>query len=282
MHPARKNGTLGGPHENVEPRLPHRTAPPALSLPDGTHVEYRIRTAPRTRSVRLRLTMHDGLTVTAPRGVPAAEIAEFVHSRRTWVQRHLARFDELRRMLAARPGTGRPETVELPALGERWRIEYRPLDRSGLRVSAPSERLAVLSGDVSDIDLCHAGLRRWLLMRARTAIPPRLAALSDEIGLRYASVSVRSQRGRWGSCSADRRISLNCRLLLIEAPLARYVMIHELCHTVELNHSPRFWALVERHVPDLAGHRRAMREAWQRLPAWIDPEPGVPTPAGDF
>jgi hypothetical protein len=80
---------------------------------------------------------------------------------------------------------------------------------------------------------------------------------------------IRGQRTRWGSCSGRGTISLNWHLLFLTPEQVRYVLLHELCHTVELNHSPRFWRLLQQHQPDSEVLRQVMRRAWQDLPAWL-------------
>lgn len=84
---------------------------------------------------------------------------------------------------------------------------------------------------------------------------------------------MRWQRSRWGSCSPSGTISLNTQLLFLPAPLAEYVLLHELCHTVNLDHSAAFWARVGMHEP---GHRRLKRElrdvGWGHVPAWLQSE----------
>jgi hypothetical protein len=114
-----------------------------------------------------------------------------------------------------------------------------------------------------------AALRRWLMRRAQRTLPEWLEEVSQEAGLPFASVSIRGQRSRWGSCSADGDISLNYQLLFLPRHLARHVLIHELCHTVELNHSPRFWRTVARHEPDVARLRAEMRRSWSHVPDWL-------------
>lgn len=81
--------------------------------------------------------------------------------------------------------------------------------------------------------------------RAKQILPQRLAFLAQTHNLTYTSVSINSARTRWGSCSSRKSINLSLYLLLLPSALIDYVLLHELCHTRELNHGPRFWALLD-------------------------------------
>jgi predicted metal-dependent hydrolase len=89
------------------------------------------------------------------------------------------------------------------------------------------------------------------------------------LGLRYTRLSVRDPRTRWGSCGADGSIMLSLRLLLAPSEVFRYVVIHELCHLRWRGHGPRFWALVERQMPDYARWRRWLRTHGAALHATV-------------
>jgi predicted metal-dependent hydrolase len=82
------------------------------------------------------------------------------------------------------------------------------------------------------------------------------------------SVHVRLQRTRWGSCSSSRSVSLNAGLLFLAPELVRYLLIHELCHMIAMNHSRRFWCAVERFEPDCRDLDRRLAEAWGEIPIW--------------
>lgn len=115
------------------------------------------------------------------------------------------------------------------------------------------------------------GLQNWLrkvieesLRRnAKSILPPRLFRLSEQYGLPYASVKINSSQGRWGSCSARKDINLSYFLVLLPSHLIDYVLLHELCHTREMNHSERFWQLLDQFTGgkalalrnELKGHR---------------------------
>ena len=86
--------------------------------------------------------------------------------------------------------------------------------------------------------------------RAVRELPSRLRELAGKAGVTYGRVTIRNQRTRWGSCSAKGNLNFNCLLMLCPKEVQDYVMVHELCHRKELNHSARFWAEVERVMPD--------------------------------
>ncbi len=114
----------------------------------------------------------------------------------------------------------------------------------------------LVSGPADDDEAYRQALIEWLRRRARSTLGPRLEELARLHALAFERVSVRHQRTRWGSCSPRGAISLNLRLLFLEPALVDHVLIHELCHTRELNHSKRFWALLQAHDPEWALHRQ--------------------------
>ena len=97
----------------------------------------------------------------------------------------------------------------------------------------------------------------------------QLEALAASTGLRFARVQIRRQRTRWGSCSARGTISVNICLAFLEPAVVRYLLVHELSHTRHMNHSARFWSLVEQHDPDYRQHDRELLRGWQRVPGWM-------------
>ena len=241
---------------------------PEIHLDDGRRVPYSIRISPRSRRVRLTLNPRDGLVMVSPPGVDGDVLMELASSWRGWVARQL---DEMGipdlDIREERPTL--PENIPLPALGEDWGVLYRYAPSSAARVREKSASAIVLSGDFSDHPACVAALRRWLTRRARQTLPQRLREVADETGLAFSNVSIRGQRSRWGSCSAAGDITLNYQLLFLPPHLARHVLVHELCHTVELNHSSRFWKTVARFEPDLEKLREEMRRSWSHVPGWL-------------
>lgn len=99
-----------------------------------------------------------------------------------------------------------------------------------------------------------------LKKRARSVIPARVAAFAPLVGVSCGRISIRSQHSRWGSCSSKGNLNFNCLLLLAPMEVLDYVVVHELCHRLEMNHSPRFWAQVERVLPDYKTARTWLKQ----------------------
>jgi predicted metal-dependent hydrolase len=110
--------------------------------------------------------------------------------------------------------------------------------------------LLVPSGDA------RPALERWYRRRAKAEIPTRLDHASAALGRPYTALSIRNQRTRWGSCSSTGAMSFNWRLLLAPEQILDYVVWHEACHLVHLDHSPRFWGLVAHHRPTYRDEQR--------------------------
>ncbi len=106
---------------------------------------------------------------------------------------------------------------------------------------------------------------RQLMDQALQEIPPRVEYYAGLMGLQYGRITIRNQVSRWGSCSEKGNLNFNCLLMLCPADVRDYVIVHELCHLREMNHSPRFWAEVEAVVPDYRLRRRWLRKYGSKL-----------------
>jgi predicted metal-dependent hydrolase len=102
-------------------------------------------------------------------------------------------------------------------------------------------------------------IKKALQKEARAYLPRRLQYLAEQYGFHYETVRFGTQKGRWGSCSSRGTISLNVGLMLLEPELIDYVLIHELCHTRQMNHSPKFWNLVEHYLPNYKELKKRIR-----------------------
>ena len=118
---------------------------------------------------------------------------------------------------------------------------------------------------------------RDLAKQARKVIPGRAAYWARQAGVTYGQIAIRKQKTRWGSCSAKGNLNFNCLLMLCPEDVLDYVIVHELCHRKELNHSPRFWAEVERILPE---YRKPLKWLRTEGPALIARAQGSMVPPG--
>lgn len=104
-----------------------------------------------------------------------------------------------------------------------------------------------------------------LAQQALNVIPKRVEHFATLVGVTYGNITIRNQHTRWGSCSSRGNLNFNCLLMLTPEKVMDYVVVHELCHRKEMNHSPKFWAEVEKILPDYRESRRWLRENGQTL-----------------
>lgn len=110
-------------------------------------------------------------------------------------------------------------------------------------------------------------VKHWLIKKANGYLPKRTLDLSNKTGLKFKKVLVKDTKSRWGSCSSKGTISLNWRLVMAPSQVIDYVIIHELAHTLQMNHSKEFWKIVEKYQPDWKENRTWLRKNGNRL--WI-------------
>ena len=104
-----------------------------------------------------------------------------------------------------------------------------------------------------------------LAAMAKETIPPRAAAFAARLGVTFGRIAIRTQKTRWGSCSVQGNLNFNCLLMLAPDEVLDYVIIHELCHRKQMNHSAQFWAEVERILPDYTEQRRWLKQQGANL-----------------
>ena len=174
------------------------------------------------------------------------------------------------------------ETLRPKLLKAKEKAKPKPLIDLNYRIDAEYFKLSLVSGNRErflshselgemriicppNADFNDAGLQEWLkkviveaLRRnAKIVLPPRLYMLSMRHGLPYEQLKINSSKGRWGSCSAKKHINLSCYLMLLPSHLIDYVLLHELAHTKEMNHSEKFWALLDKLTD---GKAKALRK----------------------
>ena len=204
--------------------------------------EYTLQRSPRARRVRVSVESDGAVLVTLPRRAPARAADEAVRALAPWIERRRRALARAAAEVARTPGT-------VPYLGRELVLVPQP-GRS--RVHRRGDALLVPEKQRGE------ALERWYRRAARAEIAPRLDAAVTRAGATYSGLTIRAQRTRWASCSSTGAMSFNWRLLLAPEAVLDYVIEHEVCHLEVMDHSPRFWRLMARRVPD-----------WRRHAAWL-------------
>lgn len=199
----------------------------------------KLRVASRARRMTLRIDSLSGLPVlTVPPGLPKREITRFLDAQQDWIAARLAEQPPRRRLA---PG------ATIPLRGQDLKI---------LHDAHHSRRPQITDGSLflgGPVDRIEARLLDWLRATARQDLTTRVATHATALGLSAPPISLRDTRSRWGSCSTRGRLNFSWRLVCAPPDVLDYVAAHEVAHLLEMNHSPRFWALVDKlvdHAPD--------------------------------
>ena len=224
-----------------------------IHLPSGNAHYYTLKPSRRAKYIRIKLNNKGELSVTLPYTSSAKQAHRFIQSKSAWVAKQLSQLPE--------PHSHKvPEYIDLKLLDEHWfvHIEENQIELLQLGFNEENKTL-VFSGHAQQVDEFNHLLAQWLKQKARNIFNEMLESIAETHGFHYNHLSIRAQKTRWGSCSNRKNISLNCKLLFMPEKVVRYVMIHELCHTIQMNHSAMFWQLVEDCDPDFRAHRKLLK-----------------------
>jgi predicted metal-dependent hydrolase len=225
---------------------------------DGQEIPYLLKRSPKRRTIGLRID-HRGLTVNAPQRAADSRLEQVLRERSGWL------FDKLREWQDRQPVSFNCADGEtLLFLGGELVLrlaEGGPRTQPRLR---EDDTLVVCVPDTGDAAVVRRKLELWYRAEARRHFVQRLEHYAGCMGLALRNVALSGARTRWGSCNSRGDIRLSWRL--IQAPISQidYVVVHELAHIRELNHSPRFWAIVEETLPHYAVAQRALKAGGAR------------------
>ena len=218
--------------------------PLILPLGEGRTLEIRVRTSARARHFRL-VSGIEGVEAVVPPGYDEGRLASFVESKKSWIARTAQHYDKIRERTGHQDGA-------LYYLGNRYRYH---IIKDRQQSATISEGMKVVTFHVTNKRSYRRNIKAWYREQTRTIIAERLPAIASRMGLQYNRVTIKSQRSRWGSCSKKRNLNFNLLLSAAPAEVIDYVIVHELAHITELNHSKRFWDIVASADPGFEKHK---------------------------
>jgi len=207
-----------------------------LSLELESSLDYQLVVSPRAKRLSLRVEAGRGVVVTTPKRYPRRDIPGFVEANRAWIEQAL---DDIER---------------------RTPPEYRVWPPQRLHLNAISKTVLISFGAEA----------HYLKVLARQVLPPALENHAREKGVQYKRVQIRGQRSVWGSYSSSGTLSLNYKLLFLPPELVDYVLLHELAHTLYLDHSSKFWRQLEAFQPGAQALDKRLSAAGRDVPPWLE------------
>ncbi len=216
----------------------------------GNETAYMLKRSAR-RTVGLRIDPK-GLTVSAPLRMPEKAIEAILLSKSEWI---LRKMDEARPC----PAPKWQEGEKLPFLGKHYRLSIS----SGKRdVRLEGECIAVSLPDASRTREC---IESWYKRQALDLFAERIAHYCPKLGVETPKLFLSNAKTRWGSCNSKREVRLNWRLVLMSLPIVDYVVVHELSHLIEMNHSKAFWEKVGSVYPAFDAARKELKHRSRAL-----------------
>lgn len=221
-------------------------------------IDYEIRRSETRRKLTISVERDRSVVVHAPLGVTDEKIREVVESKRLWIYEklhHGRKYSEL-------PHPPGKELVSGEAafyLGRSYRIEVVDTDAAEIRFA---QRFLIPSAHAPQR---KAVLRAWYEERAKEKILPRVQQFAKSLGVEFKHARIVDNRYRWGSCTVKDNVNFNWRLIKAPMFVIDYVVVHELAHLIESNHTPRFWNIVTTQTPTMEKARAWLRENGQIL-----------------
>jgi hypothetical protein len=201
---------------------------------NNNSVDYTLRFSPKAKYMRLQVHREKGLQVILPRGYELKEAEAFILRKEDWILKHLAVKPERKRFVYLGNEIKILQSFDL--FLKRHKISFR---EGVLYITSPS----------SSKDEIKIIFESWLRHLGKKYLTARADQLSRRYGFKFSRIIIRGQKTRWGSCSMRGNISFNYKLMKYRVEVIDYVILHELCHLRQMNHSKNFWALVEQFCP---------------------------------
>ena len=221
---------------------------------DGEGIIYTLKRSYSTRYVRLEIKRQTGLTVFIPRFYKFSDVSELLVEKSRWIMDKLSEFKQVQLAEKNKISSGSSilylgKRIKLKSLHNPDALEEINLDENNLTITHNNKEVSL-----SRI------LEWWYRKQAENVIRNRVDELGFALSINYNRVTIRQAKTRWGSCSQKGNLNFNWKLIMLPEPVIDYIIIHELCHLKEMNHSGKFWALVAEYCPQWRHRRKWLKD----------------------
>jgi predicted metal-dependent hydrolase len=222
---------------------------------NGRTISYTVKRSPRAKYVRFEIKPQTGLTVVIPRSYNPGELPELLKKRGGWILKHLDSYHKTQPHAAVKKLKS-GDVITFLGRDYELVIEHNGSGNNSVSLKDGGLFVSLRSGN----DGLTASLEGWYRIQAARIIGDKAEAVGTSLGVRYNRLIIRGQRTRWGSCSQKKNLSFNWKLMLAPEPVVDYVVVHEIAHLKEMNHTERFWKIVAAHCPRWREHRKWLKD----------------------
>ncbi|MEQ1600926.1 MAG: M48 family metallopeptidase [Methylophilaceae bacterium] len=228
-----------------------------LLLPDGSRIPYRLELRPR-KTIGMRISV-EGLIVHAPQRISQSQLEQILLSKINWIQRKLeTRQERVIETMQWRDG------ANLLLLGNTIKLSVKQHNHSRAIAYRAGVLQVALPGVEDELAIARKVLQ-WYQKQALTDFGRRIELLAAKLDVPTPKLFISNARTRWGSCNSKNEIRLSWRLLQAPPHIINYVTAHELAHLKEMNHSVKFWTVVERIFPDYRNAEQELKSLAKKL-----------------
>ncbi len=216
----------------------------------------------KRKTMEIRIQPPGLVEVIAPDRLSKNQVLDFVASKGQWIQKKLAQMALAQDQIIERKyETG--EYLLLQGKEVPFILQVDP-ERKTIKVSHSQDGITVTS-PVHDKEAIGSVLEKWYITAGQQIVEERIAHYQRFFPMAPSKVQVKNQKRRWGTCTSGRALYFNWRIVMAPVEIIDYLVVHEMCHMLEMNHSPRYWSLVEQVLPDYKKRRKWLKENGMRL-----------------
>ncbi len=219
---------------------------------------YRIQRSNKRRKLTITVERDRSVVVHAPEGISDEKIQQAVEKKRPWIYEKIGHSQKYQD-LPHPPGKELVSGESALYLGRQYRIE---MVKKGLSEIQFVQRFLI---PVTQRNKRGEALRDWYISKAKEKIVPRVKHHARELGVNFAKVKIVDNRYRWGSCTVNNNVNFNWRLIKAPMFVIDYIIVHELAHLIETNHTPKFWNIVRAQSPTMEKAKAWLKENGQLL-----------------
>jgi len=221
---------------------------------DGQAISYILKLSLKAKYARLEVRPQSGLTVVIPKFYRLTQLGHLLREKRHWILAKLAHYAQPEPLFAEKQVK---ISHSIPYLGRELKVIEQQNQGAADSVRLEKGRLVVsLKSGATGLSLL---LEQWYRQQAERLIKAKADELCPRLGVTYSRIVIRAAKTRWGSCSRKGNLNFNWKLMMAPEPVIDYVIVHELAHLREMNHSKKFWKLVADHCPQWRKRRQWLK-----------------------